>query len=322
MQSHVLSSVAALVVVLSCLPARSEEADASRVRAAAQEFDAGRRAFQNEDFTSAAAHFENAYRDVPTPEALRLAIRSHDRTGNRARAATLAALAFRTYGDDPTTVAFAKEYLDAAAGALHEVTISCEPACALVVDQRAIFDDPVVDARVFLAPGSHALEAAWSEERSRKETLTARAGATSRLQLQAPAVLPREPKATSSATGSADADVLTTGLGLPPIVAYVGMGITTVLAGATVWSGLDTKSNPGRDVVEEKCLDQGESCPEYQQGLDAQKRTNVLLGATAGVAVLTGLAAIWTDWGGGSGQASVQPLVLVGGSGIVASGRF
>ena len=322
MQPRILSSAATLVVVLSCLPGYAEETDASRVRAAAQEFDAGRRAFQNEDFTSAAAHFENAYRDVPTPEALRLAIRSHDRTGNRARAATLAALAFRSYGDDPTTMAFAKAYLEATAGALHEVTITCDPACAIVVDQRAIFDDPVVDARVFLAPGSHALEAAWSEERNRKETVTARAGGASKLQFQAPAVPPRKPAATPAATGSAEADDLTTGGGLPPVVTYAGIGVTTVLAGVTVWSGLDTRTNPGRDVVEEKCLDQGESCPEYQQGLDAQKRTNVLLGATAGFAVLTGLAAIWTDWSGGSSHASVQPVVMVGGSGIVASGRF
>lgn len=321
MQPRILSSVAAIVVALSCLPGRAEEADAARVRAAAQEFDAGRRAFQNEDFTSAAAHFENAFRDVPAPEALRLAIRAHDRTGNRARAATLAALAVRKYGDDPTTMAFAKEYLDASANALHEVTVSCEPACALVVDQRAIFDEPVVEARVFLAPGSHALEAAWSEERTRKEMLTARAGATSRLQLRAPASRPRTPK-TPSASGAVEADDLAAGGGLPPVVTYVGIGLTTVLAGVTVWSGLDTKNNPGRDVVEEKCLDQGESCPEYQDGLDAQKRTNVLLGATAGFAVLTGLAALWTDWGGEPGQASVQPVVLVGGSGIVASGRF
>jgi hypothetical protein len=78
----------------------------------------------------------------------------------------------------------------------------------------------------------------------------------------------------------------------------VGLGATVVLAGVTVWSGLDTRNNPGRDTVERECVNLGESCPAYQDGLSRQRRTNILLGTTIGIGVLTGVISALTRWGG------------------------
>ena len=81
---------------------------------------------------------------------------------------------------------------------------------------------------------------------------------------------------------------------------FVGLAVVTAgLGGVTVWSGIDTVNNPGVDTVREVCRGQGTACPAYQQGRDNQLRTNGLIGATAGAAVLTAAFGLFvTDWGG------------------------
>ena len=65
----------------------------------------------------------------------------------------------------------------------------------------------------------------------------------------------------------------------------------------TIWSGLDAQKNPGTAAVRADCAGQGTSCPEYQQGLSAQLRTNILLAATGGVAALTAVTGLFlTQW--------------------------
>lgn len=306
-----------------CGTAMAEEGDeAHRVRVAAQEFDAGRRAFQLEDYESAADHFENAHRDVPSPEALRLAIRAHDLAGNAERAATLAALALRAYPDDSGTVALAEEYLQKLEPGLHRLTIACKPGCSVVVDKRSVLEDPVSDGVVFVGSGPHVVVAVWSGGREQSERVVGQAGMSTSLSFRAPPPS-SETKATTK-TAATPAEEPPPSSGLPPVLTYVGLGLTTVLAGATIWSGIDTRNNPGRDVVEERCLDLGESCPEYQQGLDSQRRTNLLLGVTAGGAVLTGVVALFTDWGreAPTSQTVLAPAMLPGGTGVSATGRF
>ena len=56
------------------------------LKAAADEFDAGRRAFKNGQFENAAVYFENADRDAPSPEALQSAIRARKDAGDLVRA--------------------------------------------------------------------------------------------------------------------------------------------------------------------------------------------------------------------------------------------
>jgi hypothetical protein len=85
--------------------------------------------------------------------------------------------------------------------------------------------------------------------------------------------------------------------GADPLVFWSGVAVTGVLAGVSTWSGIDTLQHPGTDVVTAKCVGLGESCPEYQEGLRNQRRTNILWGVTGGVGVITALIGVlWTDW--------------------------
>jgi hypothetical protein len=57
--------------------------------------------------------------------------------------------------------------------------------------------------------------------------------------------------------------------------------------------------------VRAACAGQPTSCAPYQKGLDKERRTNVLFGATAGAAVVTGVVAVFfTDWSGNKSTAS------------------
>jgi hypothetical protein len=118
------------------------------------------------------------------------------------------------------------------------------------------------------------------------------------------------------------------------MVFFVGAGLTAVLGGVTVWSGIDTVKNPGADRVKDECGTQGESCALYQQGRSKQRRTNVLIGVTAGVGVATALIGVLaTDWSGGKKsheavanrlrpRVDVAPWASLDGGGLQAVGRF
>ncbi|HEY6080158.1 MAG TPA: hypothetical protein VIW29_15195, partial [Polyangiaceae bacterium] len=72
----------------------------------------------------------------------------------------------------------------------------------------------------------------------------------------------------------------------------------------------------------------------YQQGRDNQKRTNILIGVTAGVGVATAAIGIFfTDWSGGKSASkaaaqptrprlNVSPWASLDGGGLQAVGRF
>jgi hypothetical protein len=310
------------------IPAGAQQAaDPAKIRAAAAEFDAGRRAFTQEDFAAAAPHFENAYRDAPTEEAIRLAMRSWVKAGRAARAATLAALALKVHKDEKTTT-LANAILQEQAPALFRANIACDPACGIVVDGRAVFDTQGMSFSVFLDPGHHEISATWQTTGNQNAPVEAVAGKFVDIEFKkkdepGPTPVPNAPAPEKAG-------------GLPPSVAYIGMGLTAVLAGVTVWSAIDTKNNPGRDAVESGCVNQGDSCSLYQDGLSRQRRTNILIGASAGVAVTTAvISLIYTDWSSAPPAApptaksnnpasvSLAPSFNVGqGFGLGAVGRF
>ena len=293
-------------VGLASVQAAAEEAtDARKVRTAAQEFDAGRRAYTEKDFAAAADHFENAFRDVPSPEALRLAIRSQQQAGNAARAGTLAELALAHYAGDAGTVTLAERVLREVRPALFKMLISCIPECGVVLDDGAVFDEAQQRLVLYVKPGKHEVAATWGHDRSRRSEVSGEAGKEIRLTFDAPEEAP-SPLPTSSATAPSVREPVSVippaapeeqRSGLPRGIAYVGIGLTTALTAATIWSGIDTRSSPGRDKVRSDCIDLGESCPTYQEGRDKQRRTNILLGTTLGMALTTSVLMIYTDWG-------------------------
>ncbi len=287
-----------IAVALSTLlaagsPSLAHAEDGARLKSAADEFDKGRRAFQAGDFETAAVHFENAYRDAPRAEALRPAIKAYVSAKQLSKAATLSAFALARY-DDPQTSDLARKTLADTSGALYALSVSCNPECALAIDGRLVSIVEARKAKVYTEPGRHELLVTWSQDRTQRISVEARAGGSTELSLDAPAPK-KAPDKAAAETGRSTRDEPRKPL--PPLVFYVTAGATLAAAGVTVWSGIDTRNNPGVDAVRRDCVGQGESCPTYQKGKDAELRTNVLLGATGALAIGSAVIGLFfTQW--------------------------
>jgi hypothetical protein len=314
--------------------------DAERLKIAAEEFDAGRRAFKVKDFENAAVHFENADRDAPSPEALQSAMRARKEAGQVARAATLGAWGVARHPNDKTFNDYAKPVLADADKTLHKVSIQCQPDCTVVVDNKVMPFPESASATVYLDPGAHAIVATWSNNRHRNADVAAVAGGNSKLVFNAASpdknASPDTPSGSHDPNASGTEPQVDRGAeddkkgGLPPMVFYIGLATTAVLGGVTTWSGIDTLNNPGQENI-----DTCRASPpcDWQkmndEGLAHQTRTNVLLGVTGVVAVTTGVIALFfTNWGGDAPptekkDARIVPVVGVSnGVTIGAVGRF
>jgi hypothetical protein len=334
MRSWPVSTILLLAALMSPAAARGQGAsgDAERIKAAAGEFDEGRRAFKAKDYESAAGHFENADRDAPSPVALRSAIRARFEGKMLARAATLAASAMSRYPDDKATTRLAKQVLTSAQKDLYRLQVSCTPACTLLVDHKLATASENTEAVLFLEPGQHNVLASWSGDRSVGEQVISVAGEGRELTFSAPPERPRKPVAppASAAPPPEPPPPPPPPSGLPKTVFFVGLGATVVLSGITLWSALDMRANPGLDRVRADCAGQSEDCPTYQEALSVQRRTNVLLGVTGGVAVITGvIGGFFIDWssrpavvGLGPLRAVTPSLAVGNGLAVGASGRF
>ena len=320
-------------LLLLSTPALAKNPTPQQIKTAAEEFDRGVKAAQAGNFDEAAAHFEAADREAPSPDALKAAIRARRDAKQGARAATLAALALARHPSNQDLAAFAKGVLDQFSAGLHKVAVSCDPECLLVVDNKLVPAEAAAKITLYLDPGPHAVSAGWGDKTQSKE-ITASPGGSSALSFFPPKDPPPPSSSSPSAPPSSTATELSTASppkgGLSPAFTYIGIGLTVALGGASIWSGLDAQSNPGPDKVKEKCVGLGESCPEYKDGLSRQRRTNLLLAATGGTAVLTGVvAAFLTNWNSSSGPASARaPHLIPGvsfdttGATLHAAGRF
>jgi len=310
---------------------------AEDIKAAGAEFDLGKQAFKKRAWVEASEHFEAADARAPSAVALELAIRSRDKAGQLDRAATLAELGLKRHAAEAAITKTAEAVLKRARAELHTLTVKCTPACELVLGTKLVHGLAATERTVFLAPGGAQVNASWSRGRTRTAPVQAIKGGSSEVAFEAPpdekppestpanAGVPRSgpdrPAVQVAPTPTKDRGAEAGG-GLPPLVFFVGAGLTAVAGGITIWSGIDTQNNPGPDKVREACAGQGTSCPEYQDGLDRQNRTNILLGVTAGLAVTSGvIGALFTDWSGKPEKsARVTPWVGVGSVG--ARGSF
>ncbi|MBS2012082.1 MAG: hypothetical protein JST00_04300 [Deltaproteobacteria bacterium] len=312
-------------------PARAQDAtpSAERIKTAAEEYDRGRRAYIAKEYEAAATHFENAFRDAPRAEALRNAIRARREAKQLARAATLAAIAATKYPSDAATTQLAKDVLREAAPALQQYDIECRPECAVTADGRVVSQVDGTSHRLFLDPGAHELSFGFSQDRAVTRTVEAKRGAKDALSVDAPPPKPDAPSPKPDVTPPPPVVAPVVPPPPPaekpfgPAVFFVGAGVTVALAAGTVVSGIDTKNNPGVDKVREACAGKGESCPEYQAGKDAELRTNILLGATLGAAVVTGVIGVFfTQWSSSSSTVKVGATPLPHGGGVTAALTF
>jgi hypothetical protein len=347
-----LFSVATVAVILHTagLVRAEEEASEptpSQVRTAAEAFDRGREAYKSEEYVEAAEQFESADANAPSAAALELAIRARDKAGQLDRAATLAALALSRHPDDANIQKVAPSIVERAKGELFELDIKCDDPCDVTVAGKIAPGRRSTDRTVFVGPGKYAVRAGWSGDRSLSKQIEASKGAAGTLEFQAPAeqsAAPTEPNPATTAAPPSEKPVdegLPQKSGpLPPAVFWVGVGLTAVVGGITVWSGLDTQKNPGPDKVRSECQANMADCQTlYQQGVDKQHRTNILIGTTAGVGVVTAvIGGFLTDWGSKKNSEpapdaaeaaklrrgfSIEPWVAIGGGASVgALGRF
>lgn len=324
----------------------------AQVRTAAEAFDKGREAYKAEDYVEAAEQFERADNNAPSAAALELAVRSRDRAGELDRAATLLALGLKRYPDQESLVKISSDLSKRASATLFQLTANCDMPCELTVGGKLVHGAPDTQRVLYLQPGKFTLRAGWSDDRNDSKRVEAEAGGHGEVYFVAPpspaaksmSKEPDEPVTAPPAASQPDRDEGTKKSGgWSPMVFYVGAGLTAVLGGVTIWSGVDTLKNPGKSAVDRACdktrpdFSQDNCTSLYNEGHSHQTRTNALIGVTAGVGVATALVGILaTDWGGNKPSAteaeksahrarsrvSVVPWASLDGGGLFASGRF
>jgi hypothetical protein len=297
-----------------------------QIQAAAEAFDRGRDAYKDGRFAEAAEQFERADSNAPSATALELAIKARDKAGDLDRAATLALLAVELYASDVQSEEsglgkVAPALLERARQELYELDVQCSEPCQLVDGKKLVHGEPVLQRAIFLAPGQHDLIAGFGGGRTQSKSVTATSGASGELTFEAPPVVAAaaepEPVAEPNPEDAAPAETEGTG-GWSPTVFFVGVGLTVASGGVTVWSGIDTKNNPGPERVKNECAAGDTECSLYKEGRSKQARTNVLIGVTSGLALATGLmGAFAIDWGHGGSpndtsarvRRRIQPIV-------------
>ncbi|WP_411281483.1 hypothetical protein [Gemmatimonas sp.] len=274
---------------VAAAPATSTTAE--QRKAAAAKFKEGETAFVAGDYLHAGAAFEEAYRIAPHSSGLWNAARAWHKGGDTRRAAGLYSRYLREapLGDpDRKSATAALLQLSAKLGRFE---IQAPGA-----DQVTIDGGVVEGPSAFVHPGTHTLRASFGGK-TVERSLFVEAGATVNVSVSAPS----EPAA------SATAPIPTTPpparlehpnepppkvrSGLSPAFVWASGIATIAVGGVAVWSGLDT--NHARTT-----FDADPSEANLASGRDKQTRTNVLLGVTAGMVVLTAATAIFlVDWG-------------------------
>jgi hypothetical protein len=296
--------IAAFAILGTAATALAQEPDLVRARVA---YDRGVRANAARDHAGAARAFAEADALAPQTASLEAALES----AMKADDALLGAeLVDRADGRAPdlglrTTLEAARKRF---AGRTGKVRIECkgEARCLAAVDGIA------ADARkpIYVAAGPHAVVLQWGEQRIDR-LVDVRPDATVTVSPLDPTQVrsgqnepgagggPKEP-------GSGGGPKEPGSGGISPIWFYVGIGATAVVGGITVVSGLDAVSLHDRfEAV--GCGSGGAGRPASdcgergREGESAQLRTNVLLGATAALAVTTAVLGIFAvRWKDGS----------------------
>jgi len=274
-----MSRAAGLVAVAFLLVAvEAHAADTDREARAAHEFEDGQRAFAAKDYVHAGESFEAAYRDKPHYAPLWNAARSWDRAGETVRAANLY---WRYLGEAPPDA----PDRDQATAALREISARVariELHAADVTNVRV--DGRPFDGSVIYAAGGEHVAAGDSANGPVRRTFLAESGRTTSVTLTPPA---KEKPAPPPGPLPDDAGRKP----LPPIVAVLGAALTIGAGGLTMASGFDTVSK------KHTFLDDPTQPSRLDDAVAAQTRTNVLLGTTLGVALVTGVVAVFfTDW--------------------------
>jgi hypothetical protein len=324
------------ILLLAASPGSTASAqDARQRQAAAEAYDRGTAAYLEGSYGEAAQWFETANRMAPAAPALMQAIRAHEHAENHTRAGTLALELQNTYATESQATDYAKSVLAATAPKLLLIQVTCDEDCKLDVDGKlqeflSFFDTP---------SRPHVLTATF-ETGSKTTRVQGEAGQTRDVRFDAPPP-PPTPPIDFSADATQSKDGGTAGRPLPPLVTWIGIGVTGAVLGATIVSAVDMYNGvPGFKRIAE----QSRNCPtpgsgncvplarnadnELEKGQSRELRTNILIGATAFAAVSTGVIALFlTDWSSRDGATNSETLGLrveprPGGLSTTLEGRF
>lgn len=279
------SSAASVAAPAPAAPAAS--ADVARAQA---KFAEGEAAFSRGDFLAAAQAFDAAFAADPNPTSLFNAARSWERAGETVRAANLYRRFLRDApGDTP--------YRERATASLAELgrrlgrieIVGAELA-------RPSVDGAAIDGNVtYVSPGSHRVEGDVRGGHA-SERVTLSADQTLTVALEPPRPEPRDPLPPGPRPAAPQPAAPARG-GVTPWI-LLPFGAATAALGVTlIWSGVDTL------VARDQYLQLSEEAKVefYPDGKFAQDRTNVLIGVTAGMAVVTGAIALFAvDFGHGT----------------------
>jgi hypothetical protein len=283
-------------------PAQSPKAAAAKAEAA-KEFKAGVAAFKKKQFIEAAEHFEKAYSIAPHPTALWNAADAREKAGELAPAANLYARYLDAAAEGDKDRYEAKQRLNNLSLVLGRLELSGPDASDIKIDHVLVEGLKIV----FVDPGDHAVSAK-AEGKFLSKNVSVAAGAKVLVRL-----VPQTETPVSAATSLTPDEKPRPPKrnGASPVIVYVGAGVTAVLAGVTIWSGLDTRSKRNE-------FDTSPSTQLYDDGVAAQKRTNILIGVTAGVGVATALVGVFAvKW-----KQPKEPQVSVVPGGLSFSMRF
>ena len=283
----------------------AQEPTAQQRQQAAQAYDRAAALYVEGRYAQAGQWFMTAYRLAPARAALVQAVRAYRSARQIDRAGTLAILLADQFPNDPAAVELASEVMEAAGRRTLLVTVDCD-GCQVEIDgrmlnTRAAYVGANERQRVVGHFGRAQVEATVSGGESEQE----------QVHFDRPEGADVEEEELTEGERRRQREGMDTrteeeGSGrriFPPGVFYTSLGLTVALGALTTWSGVDTLS--GVDAYEDNPTREG-----FEDGQDKERRTNILLGATLGMAAISIISLILTDFGGDDedeDQAAIVP---------------
>lgn len=307
----------------------SATAWADDVTGAAKAFSQAQEAMLAGDAARAAEMYELADDLSPSAPALRNAARARLQAGHEAMAATNAAELLQRYSNDKESREVAEAILGQLSAKLVALDVTCSEACTVALEGNATATKPKVHHVFYAKPGARTVVASFGDKRQAQKQITAIAGKTVQISLDAPAKQPEpEAKPAPAMVSSrpepqrpvASDPPATHGLGKTWL--FVGIGATVALGAITTYEGLNVLDT--RDQINSATAmgDMAKAQSLYNSGRDQQLATNILIGATAAAGVTTIVLAAFTNWSGSAEKHEMAVVPTTGGATFVLGGQF
>ncbi len=296
---------------------RTTPALADDVNGAASAFSQAQEAMLAGDPGRAADLYELADSLAPSAAALRNAARARLAAKHEAMAATLATELLRRYPSDADARDVAEAILSSLSPRLAQIDVTCSKPCTLTLDARAINGKAATRHTFFAQPGARTVGGSFDGDRQATQQITALAGQTTSLSLEAPAPVAKpEPKPTAVPAAAVPHTEHSHGVGRKWI-AIAGV-LTAGLGASAIVEGVTTLNQ--RDDIKSAVAAHQDATSLYNGARSTQLRTNILIGATAATGIATIALAFATNWSPHSTEVSVSPTT--GGVALSLGGHF